>query len=283
MLPHQLPIDENTCFYQSNHHTQSLSYFIAVYPAVWKIGVSKSGPTVPPPILRPFKLAFHKVWCSPGHCSSSISMTARGMHNILAIRMSFGVQCKKDRTCVRSRRLQRGSPNAVKLIKFNLTTRRHNFIAKKDTFVMVPQFQFLRIHKSIEILDVKISTTVRSGHLKHKFKLASNKFGVLNRAKQCFTSGQRLMFCYAQVRPHVVHLNTSSIYLILYNSSTLLIRSCNGEIWDPSVCSIDSFTVSGNCLIYYHRHHSNIVPFDQNRTVIGFRNAAKNNRLLVRI
>ena len=93
------------------------------------------------------------------------------------------------------------------LVQFNPTkTQVCAFTAKKDPFVMAPQFQgvTLPISESIGILGVKISSKVQFGsHLEDKAKLASKKLGVLNRARRYFTPRQRLVLYKAQVRPHV--------------------------------------------------------------------------------
>lgn len=80
------------------------------------------------------------------------------------------------------------------------------FTAKKTPFVVAPQLQDtpLTISKSIHILGVDISSDVQfRSHLEDKVKLASKKLGVLNRSKQYFTPGQRLLLYKAQVRPHL--------------------------------------------------------------------------------
>ena len=93
------------------------------------------------------------------------------------------------------------------LVLFNPTkTQVCAFTAKKDPFVIAPQFQgvLLHISESIGILGVEISSKVQFGsHLVDKAKLASNKLGILNRARRYFTPSQRLVLYKAQVRPHV--------------------------------------------------------------------------------
>ncbi|CAG9783827.1 unnamed protein product [Diatraea saccharalis] len=80
------------------------------------------------------------------------------------------------------------------------------FTAKKAPFVVSPCFQNipLTVSANIEILGVDISSEVQfRGHLEDKAKLASKKFGVLNRSRQYFTPAHRLQLYKAQVRPHM--------------------------------------------------------------------------------
>ena len=93
------------------------------------------------------------------------------------------------------------------LVEFNPSkTQVCAFTTKKFPFVVAPHFRNtpLSISKSIGILGVDISSDVQfRSHLENKVKLASRKLGVLNRAKQYFTSRQRLLLYKSQVRPHV--------------------------------------------------------------------------------
>ena len=95
----------------------------------------------------------------------------------------------------------------LNLVEFNPSkTQICAFSAKKDPFVILPQFQgtTLPISKSIGILGIDISADVRfRSHLEGKAKLASKKLGVLNRSKRYFTPAQRLLLYKAQVRPHM--------------------------------------------------------------------------------
>lgn len=74
------------------------------------------------------------------------------------------------------------------LVQFNLPkTQGCVFIAKKDPFIMAPQFQGVAFHiaDNIGILGVKISSKVQFwGHLEDKDKLTSRMLGDLNRTKQ---------------------------------------------------------------------------------------------------
>lgn len=93
------------------------------------------------------------------------------------------------------------------LVQFNPTkTQVCAFTAKKDPFVIAPQFQGVSLcaTESIGILGIEVSDKVQfRRHLEDKAKLASKKMGVLNRARRFFTPEQRLVLYKAQVRPHV--------------------------------------------------------------------------------
>ncbi|CAH2041149.1 unnamed protein product, partial [Iphiclides podalirius] len=78
--------------------------------------------------------------------------------------------------------------------------------AKKSPFVVTPHFENtpLSVTASIGILGVEISSNVQfRGQLESKAKLASKKLGVLSKARQYFTSAQRLNLYKAQIRPHM--------------------------------------------------------------------------------
>ena len=95
----------------------------------------------------------------------------------------------------------------LNLVHFNpVKTQVCVFTAKKTPFAMSPQFLNtpLTTGKSIGILGVDISHDVQfRRHIEGKVTLASKKVGVLNRSKQYFTSGQRLLLYKSQVRPHL--------------------------------------------------------------------------------
>ena len=95
----------------------------------------------------------------------------------------------------------------LNLVQFNPTkTQVCAFSAKKSPFVVSSHFEGtpLQAASSIGILGIDISSDVQfGGHLEGKAKLASNKLGVLSRARQYFTPAHRLQLYKAQVRPHM--------------------------------------------------------------------------------
>ncbi|CAK1578575.1 unnamed protein product [Parnassius mnemosyne] len=94
----------------------------------------------------------------------------------------------------------------VTFIRHNNKTQVCAFTAKKNPFVVSPQFQGtpLAASASIGILGVDISNSVQfRGHLEGKAKLASEKLGVLSRARQYFMPAHRLQLYKAQFQPHM--------------------------------------------------------------------------------